>query len=211
MYCYSCDTRNPDYARFCVSCGRPLAVAAAPAPAAPAAQVMPPPAASAYTAPALSYAVPARPAYAGPAPAAVPGRVTFSISEPTLNLLIRALWFLLVGLWLGQLWVVIAWLFNLTLIGMPVGVWMLNRLPQVMTLRPQVQRVSITPGHVYAATRPGSAGAWIVRTLYFVLIGWWASLLWLIIGWLFAASIIGLPIAFLMFERVGTVTTLADS
>lgn len=51
----------------------------------------------------------------------------------------------------------------------------------------------------------------MVRAVYLVAIGWWLSLLWMQLAWLAAATVIGLPLWWLMFERVGAITTLADS
>jgi uncharacterized membrane protein YccF (DUF307 family) len=116
---------------------------------------------------------------------------------------IRALWFVFVGLWAGQVWLLVAWLLNLTLIGLPLGLWMLNQMPQVMTLRQQRRGLHIPAGR--------SSVSFVVRASYFVLVGWWLSLLWVELAWLASALIIGLPLGFLMFERVGTVATLADT
>jgi uncharacterized membrane protein YccF (DUF307 family) len=197
MYCYQCDTPNPGHARYCVSCGHAL----------PEAQPAGPP--PAVMSPTASFA-PAMAAPGGAQPLAVSVRPDLRTSDPTLYFVIRVLYFVFVGLWIGPLWVMIAWLFNLTLIGMPFGAWMLNRLPQIMTLRPRPAENQVS-SPFYDSGRPDSPATLLVRAAYFLLIGWWASLLWLLLGWFFAATIIGLPLAFLMFERVGTVTTLAEA
>jgi uncharacterized membrane protein YccF (DUF307 family) len=80
---------------------------------------------------------------------------------------------------------------------------MLRMLPQVMTLRQERRGLRAPSDH--------SGAPFAVRAIYFVLIGWWLSLVWLELAWLFSATIIGLPLAFLMFDRVGTVMTLADA
>ena len=48
---------------------------------------------------------------------------------------LRVLWFFLIGWHVTLYWVVAAWILNLTIIGMPLGLWMLNRVPLVLTLR----------------------------------------------------------------------------
>jgi uncharacterized membrane protein YccF (DUF307 family) len=53
------------------------------------------------------------------------------------NVLIRFLWFLFLGWWLGGLVSVLAWALIAIVIGLPLGLWLVNRLPSVMTLRPQ--------------------------------------------------------------------------
>jgi uncharacterized membrane protein YccF (DUF307 family) len=47
----------------------------------------------------------------------------------------RALYFVLVGWWLALLWMELAWLLSLTMIGIPLSIMMLNRLPAVYTLQ----------------------------------------------------------------------------
>jgi len=174
--CPTCAITNPAGAGFCVNCGRSLAAAPAP-----------------------GYATALATGYPG---TIVQNFYVTNAVEPPVPLVVRALWFLFVGLWLGPLWIVLGWLLNLTIVGMPLGLWMLNRTGHVMTLHRG------TPHPLPSIAMSGASFA--VRGVYFMLIGWWASLVWLMFGWLAAASVIGLPIAFLMFERTGTVMTLAE-
>ena len=53
--------------------------------------------------------------------------------------IIRVLWFFLIGWHVTLYWIVAAWILNLTIIGMPLGLWMLNRVPLVLTLRTPAQ------------------------------------------------------------------------
>jgi uncharacterized membrane protein YccF (DUF307 family) len=48
----------------------------------------------------------------------------------------------------------------------------------------------------------------VVRAVYFLLVGWWLSLLWANLAWAFAASIIGLPVAIVMFNYLPYLTSL---
>ena len=48
----------------------------------------------------------------------------------------------------------------------------------------------------------------LTRLFYFLLIGWWFSLIWSLLAWLLCLSIIGLPFGVLMFNRLPGVTTL---
>lgn len=181
--CGACGIVNPTGAVFCVNCGTSLA--GSPETAQPPAPQRYAPGAVAQGGTVVQHIYMSAP----PTPASVP-------------LVARALWFLFIGLWAGQVWLVIAWLFNLTLIGLPLGLWMLSAMPQVMTLAPQRQSLHMPPDT--------SGASFAVRAVYFILIGWWASFLWLQLAWVLAATVIGLPVAFMMFERVNTVMTLAD-
>lgn len=116
----------------------------------------------------------------------------------------QILWFAFIGWWLGAIWVSVAWLLNLTVIGLPLGAAMLNNVPQVMALRGR-RRVQVSPtGEVSSAPQIN----FLIRALYFVLIGWWLSALWMVVAYALCMTIIGLPIGFWMFDRVPALVTL---
>jgi len=192
--CGACGITNPAGAVFCVNCGTLLGVPSRIAQFAPSQLGVQTGAASSMSFTQNVYVNNA--AYAQP-------QMQLPVTGP--SFLIRAIWFLFIGLWIGQAWLVAAWLLNLTLIGLPLGMWMLNRMPQVMTLRPS------PPQPVQQQSLAQSSATFAVRAVYFVLIGWWVSFLWMQLAWLISATIIGLPLAFMMFERVGTLMTLSDS
>ena len=119
------------------------------------------------------------------------------------NLLIRIIYFLLIGWWLGQIIIAVTWFFFITIIGIPLGIWLIDRLPTFVTLRAQERYRTIEGLEPAETQRP-----FLVRALYFIFIGWWFSLFWLEVAYLLMLTIIGIPLAFLMFERAGAVTTL---
>jgi len=127
--------------------------------------------------------------------------------------LIRILYFIFVGLWLGGIVTVAAWVLNITIIGLPLGLWLLNRLPQLMTLKPvQTQaKVTVVDGKAVYRESALPPHPFLLRAVYFLLIGWWFSLVWLILAWLLTGITLGLglPIAFWMFDQVPALTTLA--
>lgn len=125
--------------------------------------------------------------------------------------LVQLLWFIFVGWWLGQLWLVAAWIINLTIIGLPVGVWMLHRLPQVMLLREPARLTTVVrtaDGHIVLQESTLPQPSLPLRILYFLLIGWWFSLIWMEVAWFFCGTIILLPLGFWMIARVPTVVSL---
>lgn len=123
-------------------------------------------------------------------------------------LLVRVAYFIFIGLWLSGIWAAVAWVLCVTIIGLPVGLWMLNKLPQVTTLQPERHDLVVTQtGSAYL--RDVRQHNFLVRAVYFLLIGWWFSALWLAVAWALSSVIIGLPIAFWMFNRVPAVITLA--
>lgn len=123
------------------------------------------------------------------------------------NLLIRALYFIVFGLWFSSIWAAVAWVLCVTVIGLPLGLWMLNRLPQVVTLAPQRNDLVLANGRAYYADVPQRP--FLLRAVWFVFVGWWLSALWLTLAWALCASVIGMVLAFWMFDRVPAIITLA--
>ena len=124
------------------------------------------------------------------------------------GLLIRAIYFILFGWWFSGIWAVIAWLLCVTIIGLPLGVMMLNRLPQVVTLKPSGGDLLISAnGQVIERNLPQAP--FLLRAIYFLLIGWWLSAIWLAIAWALNVSIVGMLIGFWMFNRTPAIVSLA--
>ena len=46
------------------------------------------------------------------------------------------LYFIFIGWWMGLSWALIVWFFNLTIVGLSMGLAMINYTPQVTTLMP---------------------------------------------------------------------------
>ena len=140
-------------------------------------------------------------------------KIRFETSQSGPGLFVRVLWFIFVGWWLGLIWVLLAWFFNLTIIGLPLGLAMINSIPQVMTLRPaRVDTVLEThSGTQVIRQQPLEQNPFLLRALYFLVIGFWFSLVWMLLAWLVSLLTLGLafPLSFWMFNRVPAVTTLA--
>jgi len=113
--------------------------------------------------------------------------------------------------WASGIAVGIAWFALATIIGIPLGIWIINRLPSILTLRPRTRTWVIgqdAEGRrvVSAAGRPQVA--WYVRGVWFVLVGWWASALWMGLAWFVQLTVVGIPIALPMFNRTPFVASL---
>ena len=140
--------------------------------------------------------------------------------------LVRALYFIFIGSWLGFLWLQIGYALCVLVVTLPLGLVMLNNLPAVLTLRPRsnkttsvnVQTVAVQPG------MPGAPGVMVsnvnvnvggtqqtsffVRTLYFVFIGWWLGYFWACLGYALCVFIVTLPLGLMMLNRLPMVITL---
>lgn len=129
------------------------------------------------------------------------------MSEDSPSLIIRAIWFVAVGWWLTGFILSVAWAVSLTVVGLPIGVKLINKVPKALTLKESagddVDRVEIGGGS-------GSSPGMLVRGVYFVLVGWWASLLWTALAYFLCVSVVGLPIGIKMFNTLPKVLSLYE-
>jgi uncharacterized membrane protein YccF (DUF307 family) len=94
-----------------------------------------------------------------------------------------------------------------TIIGMPIAIKMLNRVPEVMALRGETELVLRNVGGRIIVTEVPQYNI-LLRALYFVLIGWWLSALWIEFAYALCATIIFLPVGFWMFDLVPAIVSL---
>jgi uncharacterized membrane protein YccF (DUF307 family) len=116
------------------------------------------------------------------------------------SLLTRALWFVVVGWWATPAVVNVAWFLCATVVGAPIGVKLINLVPTVLTLK--------EPRSLADPDAAAGQHSLAVRALYFVLVGWWLGWLWANVASFLAVTIVGLPIAIPMFDRLPYVTSL---
>jgi uncharacterized membrane protein YccF (DUF307 family) len=119
------------------------------------------------------------------------------------SILIRALWFIFIGWEAAAVWLFVAWMLNASIIFLPFGLKMINWTPKVLTLK-DVQKTIDNDSVDISNARVNI----LVRAIYFLLVGWWISLVWMAIGYLLCLSIIGLPFGIWMLNRLPEVTTL---
>ncbi|MBP8253123.1 MAG: hypothetical protein KAX40_12225 [Herpetosiphon sp.] len=208
MLCPECDARLPQNATHCLECGAAVTLSAPPPVHA---QRLPP--LPLYTEP-----TPRRiPPYQAAQPLAPVGAVPYEpsilqqwlertqrgqVSQLSSNVAIQFIYFVLVGIWFSQLWMVLAWLVSITVIGLPLANTMLRFLPMVTFL--STKQINLDPARSDANQTPPFG----LRVLYFAFAGWWLSLVWLQFAWIAGITIIGLPIAEMMIKVLPTITTL---
>ena len=58
--------------------------------------------------------------------------VIMSVKQSGPNILVRLIWFLFIGWWLSGWAVLFGWLFTVLIITMPIGLYIINRLPRLL-------------------------------------------------------------------------------
>jgi uncharacterized membrane protein YccF (DUF307 family) len=150
--------------------------------------------------------------------------INMNVQQPGHSLLIRGLYFVFVGWWAGLLWLNLGFFLCALIVTLPVGLIMLNRLPQVMTLKPAGTNTSvnvstttiqagqygqsITTQNINVSVGGTQQYSFLIRTLYFLFIGWWAGYIWANLAYLCCVLIVLLPVGIIMFDRLPMVLTL---
>ncbi len=124
------------------------------------------------------------------------------------SLLVRAVYFLLVGWWLTGIWLSVAWLLVVSVILLPVGIKMINRVPFVLTLKDRRANLDVVDEDGAVVGSAAEQYSLPVRAVYFLLVGWWASGVWTGVAYGFAATVVGLPLAVWMFEQLPFIVSL---
>ena len=127
------------------------------------------------------------------------------------NFLIRVLWYFLIGWWLTGISLAVGYVAGLTIIGLPLAFWIFNRTGTLLTLRPRSETVTITTD-ASGRSQVDRSGVtqrpiWL-RGIYFVLVGWWLALLWMMLAYVISLTIIGIPVGIMMLNRLPEVFTL---
>ena len=126
------------------------------------------------------------------------------------NFFLRVLWYIFVGWWLTGIALGVGYLAGITVIGLPLAFWIFNRTGTLLTLRPRSDVATVrTEGgvtHVEYAGRQ-QRPIWL-RAIYFVLIGWWLALIWMILSYVISLTVIGIPLGIMMLNRLPAVFTL---
>ncbi len=150
-----------------------------------------------------------------PPPSAMPPRpsplVTVVDHRGGPNLFLRILWFIFFGWWLSFFVISLASLAIVTIIGIPLGIWLTNRIPQTVTLKFDRARLTTTAhadGSAMVTMSNIPQRSFWIRALWFLLIGWWLTTLWLYFAWALCVTILLMPIAFPMFSTSGKLLTL---
>ena len=135
-----------------------------------------------------------------------PSQVTIVTASNAPSFIVRALWYIFIGWWLGGIVISLGYLLLPWIITTPISFWLFNRIGSAMTLRPRSQQFH-QAGNVYAMRSPHQR-PWFFRLIWFVLVGWWLGAIWLTIAYAFCLLLITWPLGMMMIDRTAGVITL---
>jgi len=152
---------------------------------------------------------------------AVPTQVNVQVSAPAApqivvqvkerGLLVRALYYVFIGWWLSGLLMFAAGVCIASVVLLPVGLALVNRLPQVMTLRPRstvVNAAMLADGSMQYTVGSAEQRSMLVRTVYFCFVGWWAGMFVMFAAWVLSVLIVTMPLGLMLLNRVPAAVTL---
>jgi uncharacterized membrane protein YccF (DUF307 family) len=117
----------------------------------------------------------------------------------------RVIWFLFAGVWSTCLWVIATWLVLCLAVFGQLANRMITYIPTVLTLRTSDNPPhSIIPAPQSLVPRRDVP----VRLAYTVLVGWWASLVWMLLAYAISLTVVGIPISYRMFSVAPAVAHL---
>ncbi|HLI71933.1 MAG TPA: hypothetical protein VKV19_19445 [Ktedonobacteraceae bacterium] len=135
---------------------------------------------------------------------------------------VRAIYFVFVGWWLGFWCLEIGFLLCMLIFTLPLGLMILNRLPQIMTLKPSAQAVQTKVNVTSAVGAAGVTNAVsvdvsvtavqqrpiLIRAIYYIFVGWWVGYIWASLAYFMCLTILGLPLGIVMLNYLPVVLTL---
>jgi uncharacterized membrane protein YccF (DUF307 family) len=120
---------------------------------------------------------------------------------PVMSVLLNLLWIIFGGLWMALAWVVAAILMAITIVGLPWTRAAFNIA--LYTLLPFGQR-AVSRAEYTGRDDLGTGPLGVIGNLiWFVIAGWWLTLLHLMTAVLLAVTIIGLPFAWAHVKLAG--------
>jgi len=118
----------------------------------------------------------------------------------------RILYFIFIGWWLGIFVALAGYLLSVTIILLPIGVILLNRLPTFIYLREPGEPCEYGFSHRHIREEL----PFLLRALWFILIGWELGFIAIVLGYLMVVSIVLLPFGIWLLNRVPLILTLSQ-
>jgi uncharacterized membrane protein YccF (DUF307 family) len=126
------------------------------------------------------------------------------------GLVLRAIWFIFIGWWATGLLLSVAWLLSMTIVLLPIAFVLFNVVPTVLTLRPRRAHVTteMRDGVMHVSHGNVPQRTFLIRAVWFVLVGWWFSALCILAGYLLCVTVVLIPFGLMVLNRIPEAMTL---
>jgi uncharacterized membrane protein YccF (DUF307 family) len=123
---------------------------------------------------------------------------------------VRVLWYVLGGWWLTGFALALGYVAGMSIVGLPLAFWIFDRTGTLLTLRPRSETLLVerAGGRTLVRSYGARQLPLPLRALWFVLVGWWAALVWIILAYAVSLTVIGIPLGIVMLNRLPAVFTL---
>ncbi len=123
--------------------------------------------------------------------------------------IIRALYFIFIGWWLGLAWSLLSWLVYATVILAPVGAHMMNRVPGLISLKARQKEIRVETGADGTTVKQESLQQHnlLLRIIYYPF-GLIFSLITILAAWLLCCLIITMPLGIWLYGKVPWIASL---
>ncbi len=118
----------------------------------------------------------------------------------------RYVYFFVIGWWLGLFAAILGMLLCSTIIGLPLGTMLLNKLPAIVFMREEGEPC---PAGYSDHRHMREPMPFLIRVLWFFVLGWSLGTLLITLGYLLAFTLIGIPLGIFLLNRVPLVMTLS--
>ena len=125
------------------------------------------------------------------------------------GMLIRFIWMLVIGWWLSGLFYFVGAILTLLIVTAPLGMLVIQKIGWAFSLYQESSLMYVSDGQTTMVMEKQQT-SFIVRFLYFFFIGWWIGGFALGLAWILGITIIGLPLSFMIMNRLGKIMTLAS-
>ena len=126
------------------------------------------------------------------------------------GLVLRAIWFIFIGWWATGILLSVAYLMSLTIVLLPLSFVLFNAVPTVLTLRPRQMHISseLRDGVMHVSHGNVPQRLFLIRAIWFVLVGWWLSGLVILLGYLLCLTVVLIPVGVMVLNRIPEAMTL---
>jgi uncharacterized membrane protein YccF (DUF307 family) len=115
-----------------------------------------------------------------------------------------------IGWWLSGLFYFAGVILTLLVVTSPLGMMAVQKIGWAFSLYKETKNPTIVATGNTVVIMEDKGTSFIVRYLYFILIGWWVGGIALIASWLIGITIVGIPFSIMIINRLGKIMTLAS-